>query len=56
MKMLIEIYADGYETPEAMNEACVEMVEEWLDSSAVSTKILWREGESKEELLKQIDK
>jgi hypothetical protein len=43
MKMLIEIWLDGYDTEEAMKDACIEFVQEQLDMSASSIKILWNE-------------
>lgn len=47
MKMLIEVYLDGYETEEQMNAACVEFVKDSLDGTASSVRILWKEGDEK---------
>ena len=54
MKMLVEIFADGYETEEEQRLACREIIEEWCDSAAVSTKVLWDDSQTKEELLAKI--
>ena len=43
MKMLIELYMDGYETEQEHKEACIEFVKEQLDSAAISVKVLWSE-------------
>jgi len=43
MKMLIEFYLDGYETEKEMKAACIEYVEEQLNMSASSIKVLWVE-------------
>ena len=43
MKLLIELWLDGYETEKAMFEACKEHVEENLNMTAGSVKILWAE-------------
>lgn len=45
MKILIDLYMDGYETEEEMKKACIEYVEEQLDSAAISVKVLWSELE-----------
>ena len=44
MKMLIDIWMDGYTTPEEHTEACMEYVKHQLDSTAISFEILWVEG------------
>lgn len=45
MKMLIDIWLDGYKTEEESKKACVEFVEEQLDMTASSIKVLWVEGD-----------
>lgn len=45
MKMLIELWLDGYETEEQRKEACIEYVEEQLNMTASSIKVLWVEGD-----------
>jgi hypothetical protein len=49
MKILIEFNLDGYETEEEMRKACIEFIKYQLDMSASSVKILWAEGENKNE-------
>jgi hypothetical protein len=44
MKMLIEFWMDGYDTPEEMREACMDYVKEELDMTASSIEILWAES------------
>ena len=46
-KFLIELTMDGYETPEEEEEACKVWIEEQLDSSGTSVKIIckWVEDE-----------
>lgn len=39
-KFLIELYLDGYDTEDEMIEACKEFIEEQLDFSASSVKVL----------------
>jgi hypothetical protein len=55
MKMLINLDVDGYVTEKERREACVAIVEEYLDSAAISVKVLWCDDETEEELLRQID-
>lgn len=43
MKILIELWLDGYNTQEEMYAACREMVEENLNMTAGSVEILWAE-------------
>ena len=43
MKMLIEIWLDGYEDEEDCRKACIEFVKEQLDMTAGGVKILWAE-------------
>lgn len=43
MKFLIELDMDGYETQKEMKDACIVFIEEQLDFSASSVKILWSE-------------
>lgn len=43
MKMLIEIWMDGYETEAEHKKACIEFVKDQLDFSAGSVNILWVE-------------
>ena len=38
-KFLVELYLDGYETEEEMNDACLEFIEEQLNFSASSVKV-----------------
>lgn len=45
MKILIDMWMDGYETEEDMKEAIVEYIQDSLDFSASSVKILEIEGE-----------
>ena len=47
MKMLIEIWLDGYNTEKEMESACIEFVEEQLNMTASSIKILWSEDNGK---------
>ena len=47
MKMLIEIWLDGYNTEKEMESACIEFVEEQLNMTASSIKILWSENNGK---------
>lgn len=54
MKMLIDLDVDGYLTDEERNNACREMVRDYLDSSATSVKILWDETEGTENLLEKL--
>jgi hypothetical protein len=49
MKILIELWIDGYETKKEMQEACLEFVHDQLNMTASSIKILWHE-EIKEEV------
>jgi len=43
MKFLIELDMDGYDTEKEMKEACIVFIEEQLDFTASSVKILWSE-------------
>ncbi len=43
MKFLIELNMDGYDTPQQEKEACLSFIQEQLDFSASSVKILWAE-------------
>lgn len=43
MKLLIELYLDGYNTPEEHAVACKEFVEEQLNMTASIITILWAE-------------
>lgn len=43
MKILIELYLDGYTDEKQRREACLEFVEEQLNMTASSVKILWAE-------------
>jgi hypothetical protein len=43
MKFLIELNMDGYDNPRQEHEACKEFIEEQLDFTASSVKILWSE-------------
>jgi hypothetical protein len=43
MKILIELWLDGYETEKEQEEACLEFVKEQLDMTASSVDILWYE-------------
>lgn len=43
MKFLIELYMDGYESQKDMKQACIEYIQDQLDFSAGSIKILWSE-------------
>ena len=45
---------DGYETEKEHKEACISFVEEQLDFSASSVKILWVEGDKKLDNLKDL--
>jgi len=37
-KFIVELWMDGYDTPEEMNEACKVFIEEQLNSSASSVR------------------
>lgn len=43
MKFLIDLSMDGYDSEEEEKEACIAFIEEQLDFSASSVKILWAE-------------
>lgn len=43
MKILIELNLDGYEDPTEEKKACVAFVEEALNMTASSIKVLWHE-------------
>ncbi len=43
MKILLEFYMDGYNTELEMKEAAMQYIDEQLDSTATSVKILWAE-------------
>jgi hypothetical protein len=43
MKMLIDIWMDGYETKEEHKNACIQFVKDQLDFTAASVKIHWVE-------------
>lgn len=45
MKVLIDIWLDGYTTPEEHKRACLEFIEAQLDFSGSSVKVLWVENE-----------
>lgn len=45
MKFLIDLNMDGYESREEERKACIEFIEEQLDFSASSVKILEIDGE-----------
>ena len=45
MKMLIELWLDGYNTSEEHREACLAFVKEQLNMTASGISILWAEGE-----------
>ena len=49
MKMLIDIWLDGYESEAERKKACIEFVKEQLDMTASSIKILWVEKVEGEE-------
>ena len=49
MKMLIDLWMDGYETEEDHKKACIALVEEQLDFAGSSVKILEVEGEKVKE-------
>ena len=49
MKMLIDLWMDGYETEEDHKKACIAFVEEQLDFAGSSVKILEVEGEKVKE-------
>lgn len=48
MKMLIDLWMDGYETEEEHKKACIAFVEEQLDFAGSSVKIVEIEGEKYE--------
>lgn len=52
MKMLIEMWMDGYENEEEMCKACVEYVPEQLDATAISCTVLWAETPKSEDISK----
>ena len=39
-RFIIEVWMDGYDSKEEMEEACVTWIEEQLDSSGTSVKII----------------
>lgn len=41
MLMLIDVWVDGYDSVEAFREGCVAFVDDSLNSTATSGKILW---------------
>ena len=41
MLMLIDVWVDGYDSVEAFREGCVVFVDDSLNSTATSGKILW---------------
>jgi len=43
MKFLIDLSMDGYESPKEEQEACKTFIEDQLDFTASSVKILWME-------------
>lgn len=45
MKMLIDVWVDGYDDPKQRKEACIEWVKTQLDTTATSVKILWIDKE-----------
>lgn len=47
MKILIELYLDGYEDGQEHNKACVEFVEDQLNMTASGIKVLWAELDAK---------
>jgi len=53
MKLLVEMYADGYDSEEERLEACKVILED-CDSCAITVRVLWDERQSKEELLEKI--
>ena len=48
MKFLIDLNMDGYNSPEEEQQACKEFIEDQLDFTASSVKILWMEDLSAE--------
>ncbi len=48
MKLLIEVFLDGYNTPQKQEIAIIEVGEEQLDMTASSINILWAEKLTKE--------
>lgn len=54
MKFLIDLTLDGYESPEEEREACKVFIEEQLDFSASSVRILWTEDLNAEPNLEAI--
>lgn len=58
MKMLIDLWMDGYDNDKQMKDACIAYVQDQLDSTGTSVKVLWVdkvEGESNYRLTKAID-
>ena len=41
MLMLIDVWVDGYDSVEAFREGCVAFVDDSLNNTATSVKILW---------------
>ena len=48
-RFIIDLWLDGYETPEEMNEACISFIDEQLDISASSVGILGQIEEQDDE-------
>lgn len=49
MRFYIDLWMDGYETVEEMQEACIVFIEEQLNSSATSVRIVAIEKEISDE-------
>jgi|GEM_PF-2580928 len=56
MKFVIDLYLDGYDTEEEMEEACREFMKEQLDFSASSVKIEEYKGCQYKELQAEIER
>jgi len=51
MKILIDIVMDGYETEAEEIAACRTTLEDYLDSAAITVKVLWDESQPVKDLL-----
>ena len=40
MKFIVDLWLDGYDTEEEMKEACIKFIEDQLDMTASSVKVM----------------